>query len=78
MIRPIRQSVCSISAPFSEAAKAMVGNINGIEQKTKRKSVLKSPLRYPGGKTRGTKEIIKFFPPDFKLPDHRQRRFSRS
>jgi DNA adenine methylase len=27
------------------------------------KKRVKSPLRYPGGKTRGVKEIIKYFPP---------------
>jgi DNA adenine methylase len=28
---------------------------------------LKSPLRYPGGKSRGMKEIIKYFPPDVDI-----------
>lgn len=33
-------------------------------QNKERKPLLKSPLRYPGGKTRGAKEIIQFFPQD--------------
>ncbi len=28
---------------------------------------LKSPLRYPGGKTRAVQEIIKYFPPDVEM-----------
>lgn len=63
MTRPIRQSVSSIPGSFSNAVAATVGTFTGTKT-VEKKIALKSPLRYPGGKTRGVKEIIKYFPPD--------------
>lgn len=65
MTRPIRQSVRSIPGSFSDAVRATVKNLKE-KQETRRKYNLKSPLRYPGGKTRGIKEIIQYFPPDLE------------
>jgi DNA adenine methylase len=46
----------------------VIGNRFNVQlPATQRKKItptLKSPLRYPGGKTRAVKEIIKYFPPD--------------
>ena len=41
---------------------ATVGTLFGVDQKSPASPTPKSPLRYPGGKTRGVKEIIQYFP----------------
>src|SRR3990167_3227313 len=64
MTRPVKQSVRSISGSFSDAVKATVKVFKGSHPRER--THLKSPLRYPGGKTRGVKEIIKYFPPDLE------------
>ncbi len=61
----IEQSVKPITASFSNTVKGIVGTYK-VKQPWKEKKILKSPLRYPGGKTRGAKEIIKFFPQRLK------------
>lgn len=66
MSRPQKQTVEPINASLKEAVMSLVGT-RFQRPTTIRKQIippLKSPLRYPGGKSRGVKEIIKYFPPD--------------
>lgn len=62
MIRPIEKLVQPIEAPFEDVVHATVKNPYHSKVQ-KNKLSLKSPLRYPGGKSRGAKEILKYFPP---------------
>ena len=64
MSRPQKQSVEHIEASFSEVVRTTVGfpTHARISARQQIKPPLKSPLRYPGGKSRGVKEIIKYFP----------------
>lgn len=66
MVRPIRQHVKSIPASLFDTVRATVGTYDGKKEKVEQQAPLKSPLRYPGGKTRGVKKIIEFFPSDLK------------
>lgn len=63
MTRTRQQLVEPIHAPLTDAVAATLGahNTNTAKEIT---PAQKSPLRYPGGKTRGVKEIIKYFPPE--------------
>lgn len=64
--RTQKQMVEPVNASLQEAVLSMVGT-QFKRETTIRKQIkppLKSPLRYPGGKSRGVKEIIKYFPPD--------------
>jgi DNA adenine methylase len=47
---------------FNQVTHAVV-NIPYTTKETQPKTGLKSPLRYPGGKSRAVKELIKYFPP---------------
>lgn len=62
MTRPIEQTIKPINTPFKNVVFATVKNPYGF-QAIQSIPALKSPLRYPGGKTRGAKEILKYFPP---------------
>lgn len=54
--------------PLRTSFNSLVGKVLHVHlPETQRKHIvppLKSPLRYPGGKTRAVKEIMKYFPPD--------------
>lgn len=66
MSRTQQQIVEPINAPFKEVVVSMVGTQFKRETTIRKQIIppLKSPLRYPGGKSRGVKEIIKYFPPE--------------
>jgi len=66
MARPQKQLVEPINNSFKEVINSMVGTRFKRETPIRKQIIppLKSPLRYPGGKSRGVKEIIKYFPPD--------------
>lgn len=55
-----------MNASFKEVVMSMVGTRfqRAITIRPQIIPPLKSPLRYPGGKSRGVKEIIKYFPPE--------------
>lgn len=61
MIRPIEKIVEPINATLEDVVKATV-KMPCEKHKEKIKPAPKSLLRYPGGKTRGAKEILKYFP----------------
>ncbi len=65
MSRTRQQLVEPIPAPLADAVAATMGvyRTNAPKADT---PAQKSPLRYPGGKTRAVKEIIKYFPPDLE------------
>lgn len=57
------QTTNHIPASFNVVARALIGAPNTLLQMPEPyKPGLKSPLRYPGGKSRAVKEIIKYFP----------------
>ena len=66
MSRPQKQFIEPIQASFEEVVRTTVGLpvFARISTRKQIKPPLKSPLRYPGGKSRGVKEIIKYFPPE--------------
>lgn len=66
MSQLIKQYANPIQFIFSDSAIVTEEIFTAVKSITERKPSLKSPLRYPGGKTRGVKEIIKFFPSDLK------------
>lgn len=61
-----KQIVEPIKTTFKEVVMSMVGTKFSRPTTIRPQIIppLKSPLRYPGGKSRGVKEIIKYFPPD--------------
>ncbi len=61
MIRPVEKKVEPIKASLKFVAISTVG-ISCKTHREKQKPAPKSLLRYPGGKSRGAKEILKFFP----------------
>ncbi len=66
MARTQKQIVENIDASFKEVVMSVMGTSFRRETSIRQQIIppLKSPLRYPGGKSRGVKEIIKYFPPD--------------
>jgi DNA adenine methylase len=63
MSRPQKQIVQPIPASFENVSRALVNSQLFDVMLPPKITQIKSPLRYPGGKTRGIKEIIKYFPP---------------
>ncbi len=61
-MRPAKQRVQPIQGSLQEAVQATVGTRFSVVPKVPESPAPKSPLRYPGGKTRGVKEIIQYFP----------------
>lgn len=61
MIRPIEKRVEPIDASLKDAVNATLRNICK-PHKERHRAAPKPLLRYPGGKTRGAKEILKYFP----------------
>ena len=61
MTRTITQRAEPIKADYKSVVAATIGA--QIIEPAEKKIALKSPLRYPGGKSRGAKEILTYFPP---------------
>lgn len=64
MSRPIHITVDPINASLKDAVSATIGGLPENKSNGKSNNISRSPLRYPGGKTRAVKELIKCFPPN--------------
>ena len=63
MSRPIKITVPPIKASLKDAVSATVGGFPESKGNGK-DTFMRSPLRYPGGKSRAIKELMQYFPPD--------------
>ena len=63
MNNPIKTAVDPIDGNLEDAVQTSVRSLSEVKQ-NKALSFIRSPLRYPGGKTRAVQELIHYFPPD--------------